>query len=158
MTAPTLRVRSATTADLDQIVALERITDNTPHWPPTTYSAILEPPQGMHPKRCLLVACEAETLKGFAVAALPADTQIAEIESIAVAASARRTGIGRTLCTAALDWCHEQGATSILLEVRANSTAAIALYTALGFVTAGRRPRYYRNPGDDALLMNRPLP
>jgi ribosomal-protein-alanine N-acetyltransferase len=39
------------------------------------------------------------------------------------------------------------------LEVRASSAGAIALYTGLGFVEAGRRPGYYAEPKDDAVLM-----
>jgi ribosomal-protein-alanine N-acetyltransferase len=39
------------------------------------------------------------------------------------------------------------------LEVRAGSGGAIALYAGLGFVVAGRRAGYYREPEEDALLM-----
>jgi ribosomal-protein-alanine N-acetyltransferase len=39
------------------------------------------------------------------------------------------------------------------LEVRAGSGGAIALYAGLGFVVAGRRVGYYREPVEDALLM-----
>jgi ribosomal protein S18 acetylase RimI-like enzyme len=82
---------------------------------------------------------------------------VAELESMAVAASARRAGIGGALCAAVLDWCREQGAASVTLEVRAGSTAALALYAALGFSQAGRRPRYYSDPEDDALILRLPL-
>jgi [ribosomal protein S18]-alanine N-acetyltransferase len=37
--------------------------------------------------------------------------------------------------------------------VRASNAGAIALYKLLGFVEAGRRPRYYQDPQDDAVLM-----
>ena len=77
----------------------------------------------------------------------------AELESVAVAASARRAGVGRALCAAVIDWCRAQGAQAIELEVRAASSGAIALYSGLGFVVEGRRPRYYREPMDDAVLM-----
>jgi ribosomal-protein-alanine N-acetyltransferase len=39
------------------------------------------------------------------------------------------------------------------LEVRAGSIGAIALYSSVGFVVAGRRRDYYREPVEDALLM-----
>jgi ribosomal-protein-alanine N-acetyltransferase len=39
------------------------------------------------------------------------------------------------------------------LEVRAESGGAIALYTGLGFTVTGRRPKYYQNPPDHAVLM-----
>ncbi|MGB8701754.1 MAG: hypothetical protein WCD18_20245, partial [Thermosynechococcaceae cyanobacterium] len=35
----------------------------------------------------------------------------------------------------------------------ASNQAAIALYTKLGFTTAGRRPKYYSDTGEDALVM-----
>jgi len=92
------------------------------------------------------------------VAAGPTDAasqteRVAELESVVVALDARRLGIGRTLCRAVLDWCRQQGATELVLEVRANSSDALALYASLGFVVAGRRPRYYRAPDDDALIL-----
>ena len=79
--------------------------------------------------------------------------RIAELESVVVSDSYRRAGIGRALCRAVLDWSRTQDATEVVLEVRAASSAAIALYAALGFTLAARRPRYYRDPNDDALLM-----
>jgi ribosomal-protein-alanine N-acetyltransferase len=83
--------------------------------------------------------------------------RIAELESVVVSANARRAGIGRALCLAVLDWCRAQCATEVVLEVRAASAAAVALYAGLGFTLAARRPRYYRDPDDDALLLRLPL-
>ena len=39
------------------------------------------------------------------------------------------------------------------LEVRKFNVAAQTLYRQLGFQTVGRRRRYYRDTGEDALLM-----
>jgi [ribosomal protein S18]-alanine N-acetyltransferase len=176
-----VQLRLATAADLAAILSLDRATEGAPHWPSAAYTAILEPPKPSDspvsgPLRCLFVAetvlpttdLDAATLPipiaGFAVGLVlpspalpspampPADT-IAELESVAVAVSVRRRGVGRALCAAVLDWCREHGATSIILEVRAHSAPAIALYTQLGFLHAGRRPRYYRDPDDDALIL-----
>ena len=149
MTLPAIQLRPATPADLPTILALERATDNAPHWPSATYAAILE----SQSTRCLFVAEIAAEIAGFAVGQMNPAESVAELETVVVATSARRTGIGRALCTAVIDWSREQGATSILLEVRANSAAAIALYTKLGFIPAGRRARYYRDPDDDALIL-----
>ena len=43
----------------------------------------------------------------------------------------------------------------LTLEVRASNTAAIALYRACGLGCIGRRPKYYRNPPEEALLLAR---
>jgi ribosomal-protein-alanine N-acetyltransferase len=151
---PQIQIRFALASDLDAILDLERDTDNAPHWPRESYAAILDAPDA--PQRCLIVAYDAELLAGFAVGLMhPADC-VAELESVVVAISVRRAGIGRALCSAVLAWCRSHGATEIVLEVRAASTGAIALYAALGFTQAGRRPRYYRKPEDDALLMRLP--
>jgi [ribosomal protein S18]-alanine N-acetyltransferase len=156
VTPPRLQLRLARASDLDAIFALERATDNAPHWPPAAYAAILG---DASPQRCLVVAYLDEALAGFAVGLLspaPPDSaeRTAELESVVVAGSARRKGIGRALCSAVIDWCRSQRASEIILEVRASSAAAIALYAALGFLQAGRRLRYYRDPEDDALVMN----
>jgi ribosomal-protein-alanine N-acetyltransferase len=42
------------------------------------------------------------------------------------------------------------------LEVRAGNLAAQALYRGFGFEVAGRRPRYYTDDGEDALVMTTP--
>jgi ribosomal protein S18 acetylase RimI-like enzyme len=122
-----------------------------------------ELPQANAIQRCLFVADKDGSLAGFAVGLLHPATfdpavpdarqRIAELESVVVSASARRAGIGRALCRAVFDWSRSQGATELILEVRASSSAAIALYAGLGFTLAARRPRYYRDPNDDALLM-----
>lgn len=154
-------LRPAVPTDFLAIVALERATENAPHWPPPTYAAILDARPGA-PRRCFFVALKDESVVGFAAglmhppygnAAKPGEVQFAELESVVVAASARRSGIGRALCSAVLDWSGEQGATEVILEVRSASAGAIALYAGLGFTQSGRRPRYYRDPKDDALVM-----
>jgi ribosomal-protein-alanine N-acetyltransferase len=95
---------------------------------------------------------QGEGLLGFAVGVVhPAGD--AELESIAVAEGARRCGIGEALCLAVANWCVAQGATELLLEVRASSAGAIALYAKAGFAAVGRRARYYSQPEDDAVVM-----
>jgi N6-L-threonylcarbamoyladenine synthase len=47
----------------------------------------------------------------------------------------------------------ELGARRFTLEVRTSGTRAQALYRRLGFHTRGVRPRYYRDTGDDAVIM-----
>jgi [ribosomal protein S18]-alanine N-acetyltransferase len=40
----------------------------------------------------------------------------------------------------------------IWLEVHAQNSSALALYSNLGFQEVGRRPKYYRDGGDAVLL------
>lgn len=53
----------------------------------------------------------------------------------------------------------KRGVTEFTLEVRAGNQAAIHLYEKLGFVSEGVRPKFYRQPVEDALIMwRRPKP
>jgi ribosomal-protein-alanine N-acetyltransferase len=162
MSASRIELRPAAASDLAAIIALERATDGAPHWPQATYQAILDE-QLAAGQRCLIVAETDAALAGFAVGLMhripttDRGGRVAELESVVVASSARRAGIGRALCCAVLDWCRSNRATEVVLEVRAGSAGAIALYAGLGFAQAGRRPRYYRDPDEDALIMRLPL-
>jgi [ribosomal protein S18]-alanine N-acetyltransferase len=82
----------------------------------------------------------------------------ADVQTLAVAASAQGRGLGARLLDALLAEAAARGATSCLLEVRADNAAAIALYRRRGFERLALRRRYYQ-PGDvDALVMRlRPL-
>ena len=50
-----------------------------------------------------------------------------------------------------------QGAQDVFLEVRAQNSAAQALYRSLGFVQTGLRRNFYATPADDAVLMQKTL-
>lgn len=73
--------------------------------------------------------------------------------NLAVRASMRRQGIGKALVTEACRLGAEQSAIRAVLEVRASNEPARFLYTDMGFIQVGRRPQYYTNPSEDALLM-----
>ncbi len=154
MSASGIHVRLAGAPDLAAVVELERTTAEAPHWAEAEYAAIVATSAGTV-RRCLFVAQTASELTGFAAGKVigKGPEASAELESVAVAAETRRSGVGRALCTAVIDWCRAQGAGSMELEVRASSAGAIALYTGLGFVAEGRRPGYYAEPKDDAVLM-----
>lgn len=76
-----------------------------------------------------------------------------EILNLAVEKGARRRGLATELVNTALEHARTEGAQQAYLEVRASNHAAIALYTRLGFRVCGRRPNYYRNPEEDALVL-----
>jgi ribosomal-protein-alanine N-acetyltransferase len=46
----------------------------------------------------------------------------------------------------------------VFLEVRASNAVARRLYRSRGFQPVGRRPAYYRQPTEDALVLARGLP
>jgi ribosomal-protein-alanine N-acetyltransferase len=55
-----------------------------------------------------------------------------------------------------LELAREMRATRLTLEVRAGNRAAQALYRGFGFDVVGRRPHYYTDDGEDALIMSTP--
>lgn len=76
-----------------------------------------------------------------------------EILNLAVAKACRRRGIATQLVRSALEYAGTAGARRTYLEVRASNAGAIALYTRMGFRDCGRRPNYYGNPIEDAVLL-----
>jgi [ribosomal protein S18]-alanine N-acetyltransferase len=159
MTVGGVAVRVGTVADLAAVIALERAAVEAPHWSEAEYEAIVELGEetrcAARVWRCLFVADREGRLVGFAVGKVigAGSGGVAELESVAVDAAARRGGVGRALCGAVVAWCREQGAAAVELEVRAGSMGAIALYRGLGFIAGGRRKNYYNGPVEDALLM-----
>jgi ribosomal protein S18 acetylase RimI-like enzyme len=74
----------------------------------------------------------------------------ARIESLVVAPAARRVGIGRTLCKAALEYAQAEGAGTVDLTSAHSRVEANALYRSLGFVL--RETNVYRMKICDGLL------
>ncbi len=80
-----------------------------------------------------------------------------EVLNLAVAPELRRRGIGCRLLALALRTAAKMGMEKAVLEVRVGNTPARSLYERQGFVVAGRRPRYYADTGEDALVYTRSL-
>ena len=81
----------------------------------------------------------------------------ADVMNVAVAPEFRRQGVGEGLMVALMDALRAKGMESLTLEVRASNSPAIALYDRLGFTEVGRRPNYYTDPREDALIMRKEL-
>ena len=75
--------------------------------------------------------------------------------NVAVTADFRRRGIGEQLVTALVEELKAMDSHCLTLEVRASNTPAQAMYEKLGFAEIGRRPRYYQNPKEDALILRK---
>ena len=77
----------------------------------------------------------------------------AHIILMAVHPHYRRRCFGYGMLLKLLDLARHRGMKYATLEVRASNEAAIALYTKLGFTSVGKRPNYYADNGEDALVM-----
>jgi ribosomal-protein-alanine N-acetyltransferase len=140
-----MQVRRATSEDIPAILAIEHAAAPAAHWTETEYKNAVSSAD-----RKIRVACMDRELRGFLVAM----TAIAEweLENIAVAADARRSGIGRVLMQALIAEARAGGASEIRQEIRASNIAAQSLALRSGFEQVGTRPNYYSNPVEDALL------
>ena len=79
----------------------------------------------------------------------------ADMMNIAVSPEARRRGIAQGLVEVLVAALKEKEVRRLTLEVRASNDPAITLYHKLGFTQVGRRPNYYRNPKEDALILRK---
>jgi [ribosomal protein S18]-alanine N-acetyltransferase len=142
-------VRLAAPGDLAAVVALETDNLGVDAW---SENLLAEGLAGRLPTIHYLVAESEGAVVGHAVTSLAGD--IAELQRISVATSARRTGVASDLLEACVALA--EGADRMLLEVRHDNAGALAFYAARGFVEVDRRPTYYRD-GSTAVVMRRGL-
>jgi ribosomal-protein-alanine N-acetyltransferase len=142
-------VRTAALEDIPRILAMERDSPSAAHWPELTYRRMFRENQ---PLRIVLVASQAgeAALLGFVIARVAADD--CELENIVVSRKRQNRGVGTQLSQSLATEARKQNARRIFLEVRESNTAARALYEKCGFAITGRRPSYYTDPIEDAIL------
>jgi ribosomal-protein-alanine N-acetyltransferase len=148
-----LLIERATERDLDRILRIEQESFSAP-WTRKMFEAELT----QNPFGRLYVARAAEApqdLVGYVC--FWAVFEELRLMTLAVEPSRRRQGIGRALLHEALALGRAEGATKALLEVRASNTAAVQMYEESGFRRTAVRARYYVNPVEDAVLMERDL-
>lgn len=143
-----MTLRAATPDDLDAIMAIERASFPTDAWSDAMMHEELRSPHGSY-----LVLEEAGRLIGYGgIRAVQGGTD-ADIQTIALAETARGRGRGRGLLRSLLIAAGDRGARGVFLEVRADNPVAQALYVSEGFAEIARRPNYYQPDGVDAIVM-----
>lgn len=80
-----------------------------------------------------------------------------QITNIAVRPDYRRNGLGRQIVTQMSAFGEQNGLFQLTLEVRESNAPALALYQSCGFVPVGRRPGYYADNKEAAVLMTKHL-
>jgi [ribosomal protein S18]-alanine N-acetyltransferase len=151
VTAGGLVLREMTWRDVPTLAALEPALFADDAWSEQTWWAEL----AGRPRRCYVVGEQGGVVVGYA--GVDRRGEVADVMTIAVAPDAQGHGLGSLL----MDWLIEAarcgGAEHLMLEVRADNTAAQRLYSKMGFVMLTVRRRYYQ-PGDvDAHVMRRHL-
>ena len=136
-------------SDLERVVAIAASLRDAPQWPRSAYEDAIAAEGGL--RRIALVTEIAGQMAGFSVTRVVAGQ--AELESIAVFESAQRCGIGAELLRATMREAKSLGAHEMVLEVRESNIGAAALYAKAGFGVMGRRPEYYKDPVEGAILL-----
>ena len=138
--------------DLEAVAEIERRSIPDP-WSRKGFAEALGRPEVLF----LVAEKEAERRKiaGYCVLYTAADE--GEIPTIAVDAGSRRRGIAAKLLRAVFAGAKERGVKRIYLEARQSNAGALALYSSCGFVVDGKRPGFYSNPTEDAVLLHREL-
>jgi ribosomal-protein-alanine N-acetyltransferase len=145
-TSTPLKIRRLTYADLPQVIALERRAFPTP-WSLAMFVLELSKTTGV----CLAALRDGE-LVGHLICSRY-DT-VWHIMNVAVDPAARRQGVASAMMAELIDRVGGNGGgAQVTLEVRPSNDGAIALYERFGFLSAGRRRRYYQDNGEDALVM-----
>jgi ribosomal-protein-alanine N-acetyltransferase len=81
----------------------------------------------------------------------------AEILNLCIAPEMRRVGLAESLLTEAVAELRRTRIDRLFLEVRESNTPAISFYEKHQFRKTGRRPGYYREPDEAAVLMMKEL-
>jgi ribosomal-protein-alanine N-acetyltransferase len=137
------RTRRLAYSDLPAVISIERRSFPTP-WSLAMFVLELSKPSGI-----CLAAIDGDDLLGYLVCSRY--DQVWHLMNVAVIPERRRMGIASRLISQLLE---EAGRDlPFTLEVRVSNRDAIAMYEGLGFRSAGVRPRYYQDNGEDALIM-----
>lgn len=130
-----------------EVAALEKACFRDP-WSEASIRGELENPLSLW-----LVAVEQGAVVGYIGSQTVLDE--ADVMNLAVDPAIRRRGVGRALLRALETRLRAENVHALSLEVRPSNLAARALYAREGFVEAGRRPKYYVNPKEDALILRK---
>lgn len=130
----------------NQILEIENLSFQSP-WSITSFSAELD-------KRVsqLWALTSENTLLGY-ICFWMFDDEI-QLVNIAVHPQKRGNGFGHLLLTNLIEMSISKGIKNVWLEVRPSNFIARSLYQKLGFEEIGRRPKYYTDCNEDAIIMN----
>ena len=142
-----IELKLMTDAHVAQVAELEKLCFSDP-WSEKSVASELKNPLSLW-----LVALDDATVVGY-VGSQSVEGE-ADMMNVAVHPNYRRKGIARQLVTGLVNALGEKDVHSLALEVRASNAPAITLYEQLGFQQVGRRPNYYRDPKEDALILRK---
>ena len=147
------RLSALTESDIEQILLIEKTSFKQP-WSSKLFHEELSSKNAfdyvvklnsVHPEPVIAYLCSRITGSEMSIL------------RIAVAMKWRNSGIAFWLLNRCFEIAFTKGVTSVFLEVRESNNAATSLYGKLGFMPVGKRPNYYSETGEDALVFMKKL-
>lgn len=139
----TSRIRRASRADLDALLALEEATFDSDRISRAQWRRHIDSDSAT-----VLVSGTSGRVDAAVVVFYRRNTRNARLYSLAVGAHARGTGLGGALLAAAEADARVRGRASMRLEVRCDNPSAIALYERRGYARIARLPGFYEDGAD----------
>jgi [ribosomal protein S18]-alanine N-acetyltransferase len=138
-------VRPAEERDLEAVLEVERASFALP-WGEESFRSLV----GLT-RATFLVADMGGHIVGHAVAWWAGGE--GEVANVAVQPAHRLQGIATLLLDHILERARRENLEALFLEVRTSNVTAFEWYRRRGFEQVGVRPRYYRNPTEDARVL-----
>jgi len=151
----TWQLRRASLVDLDAIMLLETGIFASDAWSAENMRDELS---STHTFYLVAERLSDSAIVGYAGLLAPAGARDGDVQTIAVAESDRRGGLGRTLIQSLVAEARKRGILQVFLEVRADNGGAQHLYETLGFVAIAERKGYYQPDNVDAIVMKYEIP
>jgi len=147
-----VHIRPMREEDLPQVRAIDRLSFSLP-WPESAYRyELFGNPRSILQVAEIAVDDHKPKIVGLIVIWVIIDE--AHIATLAVHPDFRGQHISQKLLVSALRAAIENGAHMATLEVRENNLVAQTLYRRFRFTVVGRRPRYYLDNQEDAVIMS----
>ncbi len=140
-------IRNMTVQDVPGVAQIDQLSFTLP-WPEHSFHYEVA---DNRVARCFVAETDDKRLAAMIVSWMIVDEL--HIATIATHPDFRRQGIGTEILTVALKDASAAGVRRAFLEVRASNEAAQTMYRKFGFDVTGRRPKYYKDNGEDAILM-----
>lgn len=141
-----INVRVMTLDDLDSVLEIENSTFTTP-WTRESFEKEIRNNQLAK----YLVIENDEQIVGYGGMWFIVDE--AHITNIAIDKSFRKRRLGSFLVKSMIEYAQHLGIHRMTLEVRESNIAAQRLYMKFGFKPYGKRPKYYQDNNEDAIIM-----
>ena len=139
-------VMEMTERNLDAVLGIENLSFASP-WSKNSFLYELQE----NKRAVYLAASEEERIIGYIGMWVILDE--GHITNLAVHPDYRRHGVAWRLIETLTVTAADRGLARLTLEVRRTNFTAQQLYLKAGFVSAGVRPRYYKDNDEDALIM-----